>query len=79
LKKKFSDEITLCPHCYSMSYTMNETGLCGKCKKPKLYFKCTNCREVFTTKKEGMAHFKEVEHEWGGLAFIIIKRKLDGK
>ena len=53
-----------------MTHTMIKTGKCGKCKKNKRKYKCTFCKEIFLTKREGNKHFKEVQHEWGGLEYI---------
>jgi hypothetical protein len=33
----------------------------------KFKWKCTYCKELFDTKKEGFIHFEKKNHPWGGL------------
>ena len=36
----------------------------------EMKYKCTNCKKIFKSKKEGYKHYKEVGHTWGGLEHI---------
>lgn len=41
----------------------------------KKRYKCTYCKEKFSSLEDGMEHLKTVKHEWGGIEYLYEEWK----